>query len=127
MVIVKWVLIVIALLWLARAPVPANYLIDLMVQGRRRMTWQDNLVMLLLTFIGLRNAGHIGRAGDYAEMAIRAGLISVHFVNVAGSVLVVADRPAAIGDEPVLAVAEQDKALAGHFSRAPEGRGWQTL
>jgi uncharacterized oxidoreductase len=38
--------------------------------------------------VGLRNAGHIGRVGDYAEMAARAGLISIHFVNVAGSVLV---------------------------------------
>jgi uncharacterized oxidoreductase len=41
-----------------------------------------------ISVIALRNAGHIGRVGDYAEMAIRAGLISVHFVNVAGSVLV---------------------------------------
>jgi uncharacterized oxidoreductase len=41
-----------------------------------------------IAVVGLRNAGHIGRVGDYAEMAIRAGLISVHFVNVAGSVLV---------------------------------------
>jgi uncharacterized oxidoreductase len=38
--------------------------------------------------VALRNAGHIGRVGDYAERAIAAGLISVHFVNVAGSVLV---------------------------------------
>ncbi|MCX8134746.1 MAG: malate/lactate/ureidoglycolate dehydrogenase [Roseococcus sp.] len=38
--------------------------------------------------VGLRNAGHIGRVGDYAEMAARAGIISIHFVNVAGSVLV---------------------------------------
>jgi uncharacterized oxidoreductase len=38
--------------------------------------------------IGLRNAGHIGRVGSYAEQAIEAGLISIHFVNVAGSVLV---------------------------------------
>jgi uncharacterized oxidoreductase len=38
--------------------------------------------------IGLRHAGHIGRVGDYAEMAADVGLISVHFVNVAGSVLV---------------------------------------
>lgn len=38
--------------------------------------------------VGLRNAGHIGRTGDYAEMATAQGLISIHFVNVAGSVLV---------------------------------------
>lgn len=41
-----------------------------------------------IAVVGLRNAGHIGRVGDYAETANRAGLISVHFVNVAGSVLV---------------------------------------
>ncbi len=38
--------------------------------------------------IALRNAGHVGRIGTYAEQAIAAGLISIHFVNVAGSVLV---------------------------------------
>jgi uncharacterized oxidoreductase len=38
--------------------------------------------------MGLRNAGHVGRIGDYAEMAAAEGLISIHFVNVAGSVLV---------------------------------------
>jgi uncharacterized oxidoreductase len=38
--------------------------------------------------IALRNAGHIGRTGAYAEQAVEAGLISIHFVNVAGSVLV---------------------------------------
>jgi uncharacterized oxidoreductase len=41
-----------------------------------------------IAVVGLRNAGHIGRVGDYSETAIRAGLVSVHFVNVAGSVLV---------------------------------------
>ncbi|MCC7426702.1 MAG: malate/lactate/ureidoglycolate dehydrogenase [Alphaproteobacteria bacterium] len=38
--------------------------------------------------VALRNAGHIGRAGDWAEMAAEAGLISIHFVNVQGSLLV---------------------------------------
>ena len=38
--------------------------------------------------IALRDAGHIGRVGGYAETAIAAGLISIHFVNVAGSPLV---------------------------------------
>jgi uncharacterized oxidoreductase len=41
-----------------------------------------------LSAISLRNAGHIGRVGEWAEMAAVAGLISIHFVNVAGSVLV---------------------------------------
>ena len=41
-----------------------------------------------IAVVGLRNAGHIGRVGEYAERAIAAGLVSVHFVNVAGSCLV---------------------------------------
>ena len=36
----------------------------------------------------LRNAGHVGRVGDWAEMAAAEGLVSVHFVNASGSVLV---------------------------------------
>jgi uncharacterized oxidoreductase len=38
--------------------------------------------------IGLRRAGHLGRIADWAEMAADAGLVSVHFVNAAGSSLV---------------------------------------
>jgi hydroxycarboxylate dehydrogenase B len=38
--------------------------------------------------VALRNAGHIGRVGDWAEMAAAEGLVSIHFVNAAGSVLV---------------------------------------
>ena len=38
--------------------------------------------------MALRNCGHIGRIGDWAEMAAADGLISIFFVNVAGSVLV---------------------------------------
>ena len=41
-----------------------------------------------LSAVALRNAGHIGRVGDWAEMAAEAGLVSVHFVNAAGSILV---------------------------------------
>jgi uncharacterized oxidoreductase len=41
-----------------------------------------------LAAVALRNAGHIGRVGDWAEMAAEAGLVSMHFVNAAGSVLV---------------------------------------
>src|SRR4030088_3771135 len=41
-----------------------------------------------LSAVALRNAGHIGRVGDWAEMAATEGLVSVHFVNAAGSVLV---------------------------------------
>jgi uncharacterized oxidoreductase len=38
--------------------------------------------------VGLRNSGHVGRVGEWAEMAAAAGVISIHFVNVVGSVLV---------------------------------------
>src|SRR4051812_6428798 len=41
-----------------------------------------------LSAVALRNAGHIGRVGDWAEMAAAEGLVSVHFVNAAGSLLV---------------------------------------
>ena len=41
-----------------------------------------------LSMVALKNAGHIGRVGDWAEMAAEAGLVSVHFVNASGSVLV---------------------------------------
>ena len=41
-----------------------------------------------LAAVSLRNAGHIGRVGEWAERAAAAGLVSVHFANAAGSVLV---------------------------------------
>jgi uncharacterized oxidoreductase len=41
-----------------------------------------------LSAVSLRNSGHVGRVGEWAERAAAAGLISIHFVNVAGSILV---------------------------------------
>ena len=41
-----------------------------------------------LAAVSLRNAGHVGRVGEWAERAAAAGLVSVHFVNAASSVLV---------------------------------------
>lgn len=41
-----------------------------------------------LSVVGLRRTGHIGRIGDWGERAAAAGLISLHFVNVAGGELV---------------------------------------
>lgn len=41
-----------------------------------------------LAAVGLRHSGHVGRVGEWAEMAAQEGLISIHFVNVVGSVLV---------------------------------------
>ena len=48
----------------------------------------DKCKAMGLSLVALRNAGHIGRVGDWAEMAADAGLVSVHFVNASGSVLV---------------------------------------
>lgn len=41
-----------------------------------------------LAAVATRNSGHIGRIGDWAEMAAAEGLVSIHFVTAAGSVLV---------------------------------------
>src|SRR5258708_6665174 len=41
-----------------------------------------------LAAVALRNSGHLGRIGDWAEMAAKEGLVSLHFVNIVGSVLV---------------------------------------
>ena len=40
--------------------------------------------------IALRHCGHLGRIGDWPEMAARAGIISLHFVNTSGKGLLVA-------------------------------------
>ena len=41
-----------------------------------------------LGIIALRNAGHLGRIGGWAELLADKGLISIHFVTVAGSRIV---------------------------------------
>jgi len=40
------------------------------------------------SLVGLCRSGHLGRIGAFAEMACAEGLVSIHFVNVANSVLV---------------------------------------
>ena len=41
-----------------------------------------------VSVVGLKNSGHLGRIGDWSERAADAGLVSLHFVNVRGSLLV---------------------------------------
>ncbi len=41
-----------------------------------------------VSVVALRNAGHIGRIGEWAEQACDAGFVSIHFVNVKNSLLV---------------------------------------
>lgn len=48
----------------------------------------DKCKAMGLSAVGLRHSGHVGRVGEWAEMAAQAGVVSIHFVNVAGSVLV---------------------------------------
>ena len=40
--------------------------------------------------VGLRNSGHLGRVGDWAELAAAQGLLSIHFVNTSGLGMLVA-------------------------------------
>lgn len=40
--------------------------------------------------MGLRNSGHLGRIGDWPEMATAAGLLSLHWVNTSGAGILVA-------------------------------------
>jgi len=40
--------------------------------------------------VALRNSGHLGRIGDWAEMAADAGMMSLHFVNTSGAGMLVA-------------------------------------
>jgi len=53
--------------------------------------------------VALRRAGHIGRIGTYAEQACSAGMVSIQFCNVNGSLLVAPFGTArrAIGTDPV--------------------------
>lgn len=41
-----------------------------------------------VAIVALRNSAHLGRIGAWAERALQDGLVSLHFVNVAGSPLV---------------------------------------
>ena len=38
-----------------------------------------------IALIGLRNCGHLGRVGDWADMAAQAGQVSLHFLNTSGA------------------------------------------
>ena len=43
-----------------------------------------------MAILGLRNTGHVGRVGHFAERAAAAGLVSLHFVNTTGFGVLVA-------------------------------------
>lgn len=56
-----------------------------------------------LALVGLRDSHHIGRIGTYAEQAVAAGLVSLHFVNVVSEPAVApfGGRAARIGTNPI--------------------------
>lgn len=80
-----------------------------------------------LAMVGLRHAGHLGRIGAWAEMLADNGLVSIHFVNVAGSRIVApfGGKEAVLSTAPI-AIGVPDK--EGHFildfatSRVAEGK-----
>lgn len=103
-----------------------------------------------LSAVALRNAGHVGRVGEWAEMAAEAGLVSTHYVNAPQSLLVApyggVDRrmstapysvgiPRSGGQQPlildfatsvvaegkVLVASQGGKALPGHSLISPDG------
>ena len=41
------------------------------------------------SIVAVRNSGHMGRIGHYAEQAAEAGLVSLHFANTSGLAMVV--------------------------------------
>jgi uncharacterized oxidoreductase len=68
--------------------------------------------------VALRNAGHLGRIGDWPLQAAGAGLISLHFVNTSGAGILVAPHG---GTERRLSA---NPIAAGiPLSLSPEGRG----
>lgn len=94
--------------WHARGQVVANEHVDvvrdsachLLVDGRfgygqvigreaielaTNKAWQSGVCAL-----GIRNSGHLGRIGAWAEQAAEAGLASIHFVNTSGFGILVA-------------------------------------
>jgi uncharacterized oxidoreductase len=38
-----------------------------------------------IAMVGLRNCGHLGRVGDWADLAAAAGQVSLHFLNTSGA------------------------------------------
>ena len=48
----------------------------------------DKCKAMGLSAIAMRNSGHVGRVGEWAEMAAAEGIVSIHYVNAAQSQLV---------------------------------------
>lgn len=95
-----------------------------------------------LALLALRNAHHIGRIGTYGEMAIAAGLVSMHFVNVTDHAPLVAPfggsdarfgtnpvclaMPGTANNEPVILDMATSKVALGKI-RVSRNKGEQAL
>lgn len=47
----------------------------------------DKAKAIGLAAVSLRDSGHVGRIGDFAEMAAAEGLVSIHFVTASGTII----------------------------------------
>lgn len=95
-----------------------------------------------LAAISLRNSGHIGRIGDFAEMAAEAGLVSIHFVTAHSTIITApfggverrfSTAPYCVGvprdgDEPIIldfatSIVAEGKCLVASYGGAPLPQG----
>jgi len=96
-----------------------------------------------VAMIGLRNCGHLGRLGDWAEVAADAGQVSLHFLNTSGGRRVapyggtdrrLSTNPVCIGvpvagGEPVVldmttSMVAEGKLMVAHNKRERVPEGW---
>lgn len=96
-----------------------------------------------IAMIGLRNCGHLGRLGDWAELAADAGQVSLHFLNTSGGRRVapfggtdrrLSTNPVCIGvpvagSEPVIldmttSMVAEGKLMVAHNRREQVPDGW---
>lgn len=81
-----------------------------------------------VAIVALRHAGHLGRIGDYAEMAARAGKLSLHFVNTSGAGMLVAphggvERRLSVNPIALAAPRAVGKPIVLDMSAAPMAEG----
>ncbi len=65
-----------------------------------------------VSVVALRNSGHLGRIADWAEAAVDAGYVSIHFVNVTGTGLVApyGGKERRFGTNPIaIGIPQQDR------------------
>jgi uncharacterized oxidoreductase len=75
--------------------------------------------------MGLRNAHHLGRVGHWAEQAVAAGMVSIHFTNALGSQVLVAPHggiePRFLTNPFTVGIPRDDGEAAGRWTSPPAG------